>query len=282
MSNNKLIKEHISFSELKQWKDCSWRHKLLYIDKLRTFEQSPHLHYGTILHDACELYLKAKILDLGSVREKIIQAWDENGFDSEDFISLQTLRAESQGWTYRHQKVEDWIDWAHCSLLGVPRFLDDNFKGWKLVGAEDELYESISENLDTKFKGFIDCIIKVPQKNGKNKYWILDWKTSNARGWTLKKKSDFNIQMQLILYKHFWGTKNKIEMKDIMCGFVLLKKMKKVEKCVQLIKVSSGPKSLEKSKKSISSMLKSLDKKLYLKNKLSCKFCDFKDTEHCR
>ena len=55
-----ILKEHVSYSEVRQWKECPWRHKLLYIDKLRTFEESPHLHYGTIIHDACEHFLKTK------------------------------------------------------------------------------------------------------------------------------------------------------------------------------------------------------------------------------
>ena len=57
-----ILKEHVSYSEVRQWKECPWRHKLIYIDKLQSFEESPHLHYGTIIHDACEHYLKTKEL----------------------------------------------------------------------------------------------------------------------------------------------------------------------------------------------------------------------------
>ena len=57
-----ILKEHVSYSEIRQWKECPWRHKLLYIDKLSTFEESPHLHYGTIIHDGCEHFLKTKEL----------------------------------------------------------------------------------------------------------------------------------------------------------------------------------------------------------------------------
>ena len=282
MKFNNLEKSHISFSELKQWRECSWRHKLIYIDKLQTFEESPHLHYGTILHDACELYLNEKVIDLGGVENKIKLVWDEYGFDSEDFIKLQSLRSELQGWKYRHNKVSDWISWAKSGLLQMPKFLDENFENWELVGAEEELYEEINREIPTKFKGFIDCIIKVPQKSGNYKYWIIDWKTASGRGWSLEKKQDFNMQMQLILYKRFWGNKNNIEMKKILCGFILLKKTKNSEKSMQLIRVASGEKSLEKSNKSINNMLNSLSKKFYLKNKTSCKFCEFSNTEHCK
>ncbi len=274
-----IMKEHVSYSEIRQWKECTWRHKLLYIDKISTYEESPHLHYGTIIHDACEHFLKTKELKLEETKQRIKQSWDEHGFDAEDFIQLQTQRAKLQGWNYKHNKLKDWTQWAEASLLSLSEFLDETFPEWELVSAEDALYESI-ENINTKFKGYIDCIIKVPQKN-KYKYWIIDWKTSSGRGWSIDKQRDFLVHAQVVLYKYFWGTKNQIEMKDIQCGFVLLKKVKTVGKSCQLIKVSSGPKTLEKSKKLVRSMIKSVEKKLYLKNRNSCKFCEFKDTSHC-
>ena len=275
-----VLKEHVSYSEVRQWKECPWRHKLLYIDKMRTFEESPHLHYGTIIHDACEHFLKTKELKIEEAQSKIKAAWDEHGFDSEDFIQLQTQRAELQGWKYKHNKLKDWLQWAETSISSVPQFLDETFPGWEFQSAEEALYESI-ENIDTKFKGYIDCIIKVPHKE-KYKYWVLDWKTSSGRGWSLDKQRDFKTQAQVILYKHFWGTKYNIPMKDIQCGFVLLKKVKTVGKSCQLIKVSAGPKNLEKSQKMVRSMIKTVEKKFFLKNRNSCIFCEFKNTDYCR
>lgn len=274
-----FIKEHVSYSEVRQWKECPWRHKLLYIDKLSTFEESPHLHYGTIIHDACEHYLKTKNLKINEVKEKIAEAWQEHGFDSEDFIVLQTNKAELQGWKYKHNKLKDWQQWSETSLLSLPAFLEENFPDWELVSAEEPLYEQII-NKETKFKGYIDCIIKIPYKD-KFKYWILDWKTASGRGWSLDKQRDFKVQAQVILYKDYWGRKNEIKLSDIQCGFVLLKKVKTVGKSCQLIKVSSGPKNLEKSQKMVSSMISTVSKKFYLKNRESCMFCEFKGTEHC-
>jgi len=275
-----VLKEHVSYSEVRQWKECSWRHKLLYIDKLTTFEESPHLHYGTIIHDACEHFLKTRELKIDEAKQKIKEAWDEHGFDSEDFIQLQTQKALLQGWKYKHNKIGDWLHWAETSIGSIPQFLDESFPGWEFVNAEEDLYENI-ENISTKFKGFIDCIIKVPSK-GKYRYWIIDWKTSSGRGWSLDKQRDFNTHAQVILYKHFWGTKHQIPMKDIQCGFVLLKKVKTIGKSCQLIKVSAGPKSLEKSQKLVRNMIKTVEKGLYLKNRDACMFCEFKNTDYCK
>ena len=275
-----ILKEHVSYSEVRQWKECPWRHKLLYIDKLRSFEESPHLHYGTIIHDACEHFLKTKELKIKEAQNKIKAAWDEHGFDSEDFIQLQTQRSQLQGWKYKHNKLKDWLQWTEVCLSSVSQFMDDTFPGWEIVSAEEAIYENM-ENIPTKFKGYIDCIIKIPYKD-KHKYWVIDWKTSSGRGWSLDKQRDFNTQAQVILYKHFWGTKHNVEMKDIQCGFVLLKKVKTIGKSCQLIKVSSGPKNLEKSRKMVRSMIKTVEKKLFLKNRNSCMFCEFKNTDYCR
>ena len=275
-----ILKEHVSYSEVRQWKECPWRHKLLYIDKLSTFEESPHLHYGTIIHDACEHFLKTKELKIEEAKKKIKEAWDEHGFDAEDFIQLQTQKAELQGWKYKHNKLKDWLDWAEASIKSVPDFLDETFPQWEFVSAEEALYENI-ENIDTKFKGYIDCIIKIPYKDD-FKYWVLDWKTSSGRGWSLDKQRDFKTQAQVILYKDFWGNKNSINLKNIQCGFILLKKVKTVGKSCQLIKVSSGPKNLEKANKMVRSMIKTVEKQYYLKNRNSCMFCEFKDTIHCK
>lgn len=276
-----ILKEHVSYSEIKQWKECGWRHKLIYIDKIQTFEESPHLHYGTIVHDACEYFLKTRQLKIDEMKQSIKDAWNTHGFDSEDFIVLQTNRAKLQGWEYKHSNLEEWLLFAETSLLSVPKFLDENFNSWELVSAEEQLYEEIDDIETTKFKGYIDCIIKVPYKN-KYKYWILDWKTSSARGWMLEKQRDFLTQAQLFLYKSFWAKKNNIKFSDINCGFILLKKVKKIDKSCQLIKVSSGDVTIGKSIKLVKNMISSVNKNLFLKNKDSCKFCEFKDTIHCK
>ena len=282
MSENKLnkkIKNYVSFSEIKQWKDCGWRHKLLYIDKLGTFEDSPHLHYGTIVHNAIENLLKDGTIDLNVVKEKIEKTWDDSGFDSDDFIILQENKATLQGWKYKHNSLKNWVDWSNACLERLPLFLEENFPGYSLFNAEEQLFEDIEFN-NKKFKGFIDCILKVPTSKG-DKYWIIDWKTSSGRGWTKSKQQDISFTSQLVLYKYFWSKKHNIPLNKINCGFVLLKKLKKPEKTCQLIKVSTGPKTMERSLKLMRSMLKTVAQQRYLKNKNSCMFCEFYNTIHC-
>ena len=94
-----ILKEHVSYSEIRQWKECPWRHKLLYLDKLRTFEESPHLHYGTIIHDACEHFLKTKELKIEVLGERLNKALTSKVFElqkyrSEFFGKLKSLLGE--------------------------------------------------------------------------------------------------------------------------------------------------------------------------------------------
>ena len=77
-------KSHVSFSEVRIWKECGWKHKLTYIDKVAPFETSVHLEYGTIMHDALEHFLNHKELKIKEVKDKLAQTWNECQFDLED------------------------------------------------------------------------------------------------------------------------------------------------------------------------------------------------------
>jgi len=273
-------KPHVSFSEVKMWKECPWRHKLTHIDKLSIQEPSTHLHYGTIVHEAVENFLNTGKMDIDSCKKQIELAWGEFGFDSVDFIKKQEEKAQAQGWKYRHDNLSSWKESAENCLTRLPSFMDENFGEWRSIEAEHKLYEDISGATGEKFKGFIDAIL-LSKKNGKKKAWIIDWKTSSPRGWDRKKREDFLMQAQLMLYKSFWSEKMQLRSRDISCGFVLLKKKTKTEKSVQLIDVSAGPKSMEKSQKLVRSAIKGIKSGLLLKNRESCRFCEFKDTIHC-
>jgi len=275
-------KPHISYSEVKMWKECAWRHKLTYVDGVSLNLQSQHLVYGTLVHACVEHYLINKTLDgqLEKLENEMTEEWIKCGFDSPEFIEQQTEKAKLQGWNYVHSPLSEWLVWAKNSINDIPEFLDNQFPGWELVSAEEPLYEPI-DGRSIKFKGFVDAIIKVPVKNDKFKYWILDWKTASPRGWSLEKKRDFLMHAQIALYKSFWGRKNNISLKDIKTGFVLLKKGLKKGKSCQLIEISTGPSVLDKSNKLVGNMISTVSKKMFLKNRNSCKFCDFQGTNYC-
>ena len=69
MSEFPTGKPHVSYSEVRCWKECPWRHKLLHIEKIDVFKPSPYLDFGTQVHEGCESYLNNGTIP----REKLIE-----------------------------------------------------------------------------------------------------------------------------------------------------------------------------------------------------------------
>jgi len=279
-------KKHISFSEIKTWKECAHRHRLLYIEGHQVYEASPYADFGTAVHDGVEKYLKTRILDLSSVESKIRTVWEKNAYESEEF----KLSMKDQKW-YKHLPVQAWIDMANIILNDVPEFLDSQFPEWEYVDAEMKLNEPI-EGYDMSFKGFVDAIIRTPKNKSKGTYvyHILDWKTTGKGGWGghrlpngewYSKRQDFNYLMQVGFYKKYVAKKLDIPLTSIRTGFVFLMRDSKPGKSLELFTVSAGPKFIDKTDNVVKSMLNSVKLGLYPKCFDSCKYCAFANTEHC-
>lgn len=272
-------KEHVSYSEVKTWKECPWKHKLMYVDKIETYENNPYAEFGTIVHDTIERYLKTGEMTVDDVEDRLRAKWDEYQFDSEEYIAKVTAQRKKFDLKYRHEAFDSWVKSAHNILSSIPEFMEYNFGDWEYISAEEQIYEEMPD-LGLNFKGFIDAIIKS-KKNGKEKYWVIDWKTTGPRGWYTDKRRDFLTQAQVGLYKKFWAQREGIDLKSIGCGYALLKRNTKPEKCAWFMSVSVGPKFITKSEKLLESMVRSVRKGMNLKNRSNCKFCPFYQTEHC-
>ena len=68
-------KQHISYSELKDWVFCPHYHKKSWIEKVSQFEGNEYTAFGTAMHDVCEKKLLRENVD----DEKAFQI----GFDQE-------------------------------------------------------------------------------------------------------------------------------------------------------------------------------------------------------
>ncbi len=276
-------KKHISFSELKIWSECTYRHKLSYIDKLDTYEPSTYTVFGNCVHECIEDYLKTRNLNIDKCIEEITAQWESHGFDSEEYINKMVDQRRAANLNYKHEALPLWITYAKNILVNFPTWLDDTFPNWEFHQAEEDLYEDI-DNSNLKFKGFIDAVISVPKGKDPSKrvIWILDWKTTGPMGWWKDKRRDFISHSQIGLYKKYWAKKYNVDLKDIRTGFVFLKRKPKPNKNIELFKVSTGPKFIEKSDKLVVKMLHNLSREVYIKNRLSCQFCPFSGTEHCK
>lgn len=269
MSTLPTGKPHISYSEVSDWYECSFRHKLKHVDKIDLSTPSINLTFGKATHSVVEHFLNQKTIDL-SIAQKHIEADCETYAEIDEFKELDKEKLFAS---------------VKAIMDDLPKFLDETFPGWELVQAEEALYEDMKQFYEAhdglSFKGFIDCVIKVPgKKEGDFLYWIIDWKTAN-RPWRLKKIKDNRVRMQLVLYKKFWATKHNIPLKKIRCGFVTLLKSGKPGKLCRLITISVGDKSAARSLTVLNNSLTSIKRGVALKNREACRWCDFKNTEHC-
>lgn len=266
-------KPHVSYSELSMWLECPFRWKLVQLDGLGSDSITPHISFGKALHDANEKYLATRVMDKESAFALIHEDWKNN----HDLFMNGPFPSWAKG---SFGVVDDWIKKADRILSEVPEFLDKEFPDWECVSSEELLYEQI-ENHELKFKGYIDGIIKFKNKRGKTIYMLLDWKTCGF-GWAVQKQRDFKVQLQLILYKTFWSKKNSdIDVKDVRCSFVLMKRDAKPGKSISLLPVSIGPVPMAKGLRVIDNHIRGVSKGFFPKNRESCKFCEFADTQHC-
>lgn len=252
------VRDYVSFSELKMWHECSWRHNLKYVEDIDLDEESVHTSFGTALHHFAENHVKG-IDATESAIDMLKASWKENEFEDEG----------------------EWITFARGIMADLPSFLDTEFPGWTLVDAELELNEEIPGST-RKFKGYIDLVISKKNKKGKDELIVIDWKTTKSSGWHYMKKRDPLVLMQLVLYKHFLSEKMSIPIKSVKCGFVILKRGAPVGKSCEYLNVSAGPVTIDRVKKKITQLVKNVENERKIKNRLSCKYCRFKNTEHCK
>jgi len=258
-------KPHMSFSEMRDWQDCSYRHKLKHIDKIGLALPGIHLDFGTAVHSACENYMKTGVMDKKAFLTTLHAMWTEHEKVVPEAFTVKAFK----------QFAKEGVG----IIADVPAWFDETFPGWKFVDAEHYLYEPL-EKWPHAFKGFIDCIITAPGPRGKELTWLLDFKTCSW-GWDKYKKSDPHVTAQLVLYKNFWTRKTGTNAKDVRCAFVLLKRTGKPGKHCELVTTSVGDVTMGKSLAVIDSMIAGIKRGQAIKNRQSCRFCEFKDTEHC-
>lgn len=258
-------KPHVSFSEIRDWQDCSFRHKLKYIDKVGEDLPGVHLDFGTSVHAACEQFLKTRQMDRKIFLNSLKKLWEAHQEKCPEEFTAKAFK--------------DFGQQGLSILADVPKWFDEQFSEWEFVDAEHPLYEPL-EGYPHAFKGFIDVVIRVPGARGKKVYWLLDWKTCSW-GWSMEKKGDPLVRSQLVLYKNFWSGKTNTDPKDVRCGFILLKRTAKPGAHCELVTTSVGDVTTGRSLKVINNMVASVKRGIAIKNRGACTFCSYYNTPHC-
>lgn len=256
---------HVSFSELKIWDECAWKHKLAYIDGVTSFEGNEYTAFGTAMHSTCERLVtetgfqgKAKIYFLTEFRDNLKKLPDENALNI-DLIKQMKLQGA-------------------ILIEYVLPALKDYFGSYKVYSVEERLYEPIENESEYKFKGFVDLVIQTSD----GKHHVIDWKTCSW-GWNSRKKAERMITYQLTFYKYFFCKKHNLDPDNVETHFALLKRTAKKNN-IEIFRVTSGNKKIKNALNLLYKALYNIKSKNFVKNKLSCTRgygCEFYKTKHC-
>jgi len=256
---------HISYSELKQWAECPWKHKLVYRDRIKKFVGNEYTAFGRALHLLCENLIEDKIQD----EEQ--DDFFELAFEKE-IMDLMAKEVE-----LNEKMINDMIEQArNISPKIIPQVVK-YFDNYEVFSVEERLMLPIKElkDLGYEFKGYIDLVLKTDD----GKYHIIDWKTCSW-GWDAKKRSDKYITYQLTLYKKFFCEKHNIDPKLVETHFALLKRTAKKDH-VEIFRVTSGPRKIQNATDLLVKGVRTISSGVHFKNRNSCGYCEFKNTNHC-
>ena len=254
---------HISYSELKTWAECAWKHKLIYIDKVNKFVGNEYTAFGRALHLLCEHSIEDKIQE-----EDYDDFWDI-AFEKE-IMDLLKKNVDLE-----QNIVDTMSDQAKRIAPQIIPQVVNKFENYEVISVEEKLYLDIPELENCKFKGFIDLVLKTDD----GKYHIIDWKTCSW-GWDAKKRSDKYVTYQLTLYKKFFCLKHDIDPKLVETHFALLKRTAKKDN-VEIFRVTSGPRKVQNATDLLVKAVRSIFNKAHFKNRGSCSYCEFRNTEYC-
>ena len=109
---------HVSYSEIKIWHECPYKHKLQYIDRIAGFKGNLHTAFGTAIHSVCEHGLLDENLDRDAhfLEEfaKEVASLEEKEVVIEDGLDCSCLRdQETQQGKLKHKWCVN--ETVHCS-----------------------------------------------------------------------------------------------------------------------------------------------------------------------
>ena len=258
---------HVSFSAIKDYKFCPHYYNLTRVKKIKKFTGNIYTAFGTAIHSVCENVL-LKFNDENSV------SFFKKEFKKEVLKLDQEIRENIDKKTY-----DEFVKQGEPLCIEVLPFMMKTFGKFKVVSTEQEISQIVKTKHDLirdyDFKGYVDLVIKTED----DKIHVIDWKTCSW-GWDSRKKADTMTTYQLTYYKHFISEILSIPPEMIETHFVLLKRTGKKDR-LELVKVSNGKIKTKNALNLLENTIYNLDSENFIKNRLSCGSCDFRNTPHC-
>ena len=127
---------HISYSELKEWTTCAWKHKLNYIDRINQFKGNEHTAFGSALHTVCEV---------------IVEDYDENKqskdleqlFEKEFLQNLQKIKSNTEEIEFSGELINSMRSQGKHIIQFILPALKKYFGKFEMVSVEEQLYENM-------------------------------------------------------------------------------------------------------------------------------------------
>ena len=81
--------------------------------------------------------------------------------------------------------------------------------------------------------------------------------------------------------KNFYSLKYNIDVDKVETHFALLKRTAKKNN-VEIFRVTSGSRKMKSALDLLENAISNIESGFSIKNRMSCKYCEFYNTEHCR
>lgn len=252
-----------------------------YLQGLRSEVFSVHFDFGTAIHEAIEKFLTKKDpIDEDSAYaifvEKLTELYKKNNQKYDKKVTTS--------------EIENLLKSGEMIIRGLKDCPE--LKDVEVVHNEYPLFENIDrdDDLNMKFKGFIDIVLKTKAKNGDTVLYVADFKTCSW-GWDVETRQDRWKQYQLFLYKFYLCKKFNLDPKYVRTAFILLKKRPpKGTPPVEFFPVSAGPVSVQRALDALHTNLTEMKHRVatgsFAKDRSQCvdkygNTCPYKGSVHC-
>ena len=142
------VRNYVSYSEIKTWEECSYKHKLNYVDGIKLFRGNEFTAFGKAVHAVSEKFL------VDSTAKNPVDY-----FESQFFQELVDLKDQTPEMELDADLVASMRDSGKILADLVVPSVTEYFGDHDVVSVEEELNESL--NSDKTFKGFVDLVLKL-------------------------------------------------------------------------------------------------------------------------
>ena len=277
----------ISFSQYRMWRECNYKWKLNYVDKLGSFDQTIHTIFGTAVHRVLQDWLEQDLY--GDKTQQYANTVDLGDKFRDILIEEAKPHMKTDnGFLFTRQELEEFYHQG-CEIIQYVQKNQEKFfptRDTKLFAIEHELKADINDHV--YFIGYID-VVTYNEKTGD--YVLYDLKTS-SRGWNKYAKKDKKKTDQLLVYKMFFSKEFNVPLDKIKVVFTIMKRIL-FESQYPIPRVSefvppNGAPSLRKAWNSLSEFIDNAfiegeynSEQSANPSKNNCRFCPFSEDGTC-